>query len=59
MQYREEDSQWRQRSHSGKGTRTTITSLTTGKEYQVRVAATNAAGTSGWVTSSTLYLRDP
>ena len=41
-------SDWKTKSHSGTGTSTTISGLTNGNSYYVRVNATNSVGTSGW-----------
>ena len=52
VQYRlSGDSGWTDASFSGTGTSTTLTGLTYGKSYEVRVRATNAEGTSGWSAS--------
>ena len=52
VQYREEDAEsWTDWPHRGTGTTATITGLTNGKTYHVRVAAVNPAGMSPYVTT--------
>ncbi len=54
VQYRQSgDSTWTDASFTGTGTSTTLSSLTTGKTYEVQVRATNAEGTSAWSDSGT------
>ncbi len=51
IQYRQAGtSTWFQWSHSGTGRTNTITGLTNGQSYQVRVAASNTAGTSSYTS---------
>ncbi len=54
VQYRlSGDSSWTSHSFTGTGTSTTLSSLTSGKSYEVQVRATNAEGTSAWSASGT------
>ena len=53
VNYREGSSGgWSDHPHTGTSTSTTITSLTNGQSYQVRVRAVNAIGNSAWSGSS-------
>ena len=47
------DSNWTVATLSSTGTTTTLSGLTNGTEYQVRVAATNRSGDSAWSTPAT------
>ena len=47
------DSNWTDTTLTDTGTTTILTGLTNGTAYQVRVAATNSVGTSGWSTTAT------
>ena len=47
-----ESGDWSERTHVGTGRTTTITGLENDTAYQVRVRATNAAGSSDWSSSS-------
>ena len=47
------DSNWTVTTLTGTGTSTTLSSLTNGTAYQVRVAATNSVGTGAWSSSAT------
>ncbi len=47
------DSSWTVSTLTGTGTTTSLTGLTNGVSYQVRVAATNRAGDSAWSSSAT------
>ena len=60
VQYREGTSgTWTEESHTGTATSNTITRLTNGTSYQVRVAAKNSHGTSGYTTKSATPYRAP
>ena len=43
---------WWDHSHSGTGTTSTVTGLTNGTTYRMRVRAVNAQGSSGWIFRS-------
>ena len=59
VQYKKSsDSTWSSHSFTGKSTRTTISSLTEGTEYEVQVRATNDEGTSGWSDSGSAKTQD-
>ena len=47
------DADWNDQDHTDATLTTTITGLTNGQSYDVRVRATNSAGTSGWSTAAT------
>ncbi len=47
------DSNWTTKTLTGTGTTTTLTGLTNGTAYQVRVRATNRSGDSTWSASAT------
>ena len=52
LQYRVTNGNWASADHTGTGTTTRLTGLTADTEYEVRVRATNAEGTSGWSPSA-------
>ena len=52
-------SNWSNTTHSGTGRTFTITSITNGLSYQVRVAAINNQGTGGYVTGTTTLADRP
>ena len=49
-----DDSSWTSHSFSGTGTSTTLTGLTAGKSYDVRVRAANDEGDGAWATGRTV-----
>ncbi len=49
-----DDSSWTSHTFSGTGTSTTLTGLTAGKSYDVRVRATNDEGDGSWATDRTV-----
>jgi len=51
VQYREDGGTWTDWPHRGTGTTATITGLTNGTSYQVRVAAVNPVGTGPYATT--------
>ena len=53
VQYRETGGSWADAGHSGTGRTLTLTGLTAGTAYEVRVQATNAEGTSAWSAAAT------
>ena len=60
VQYKKSsDSGWTDKSHTGTGTSTTITGLTQGTTYNVRVRATNSVGSSAWASSTGTPAKEP
>ena len=59
IQYRRSGtSTWYQWNHSGTGRSATITGLTNGRTYQVRVAARNSAGQSNYTPARSVRVKD-
>ena len=59
VQYREGDAAWTDFAHSGTGVSTTITELTAGASYQVRVQAENGELDSAWSEPSNAAVPNP
>ena len=59
VQYREGDAAWTDFAHSGTGVSTTITELTAGASYQVRVRAENGELDSAWSDPSDAAVPNP